>query len=137
MKTKLGEVEKENSNLKKANEQLLENQKLHAKAEKALSVVKIALEKGLVDQKDFDSTVDGIMMMNDEGFDTFSKTIIKAPSVRKATIDEKIDMVKAASKVNGGTDLKTPIQIQSSNAGGMDVMKSQLEGIWGKPGVKN
>jgi len=137
LKTKLGEVEKENSDLKKANEQLLENQKLHAKAEKALNVVKMALEKGLVDQKDFDSTVDGIMVMNDEGFDTFSKTIMKAPSVRKATIDEKIDMVKNASKVNRDADLKTPIQIQSSNTSGMDAMKVQLEGIWGKPGVKN
>lgn len=132
LQAKLGDIEKENGELKKANEQLLENQKLHAKAEKALNVVKIAVDKGLVDQKEFDSTVDGIMLMNDEGFDTFSKTIIKAPSVRKATIDEKIEMVKNASKTESAY-LKVPIQIQSSNSSPTEVLKEKLSGLWVRP----
>jgi hypothetical protein len=137
LKTKLGEIEKENVDLKKANEQLLENQKLHAKAEKALSLVKISVEKGLIEQKDFDSVVDGIMLMNDEGFDTFSKTLMKAPSVRKATMDEKIEMVKNASKASGSADLKVPIQIQASDSNPADVLKGKLEGIWARPASKN
>lgn len=136
LKAKLGEVEKENTDLKQANEKLHENQQLRAKAEKALNVVKIAVEKGLVDQKEFDSTVDGIMLMNDEGFDTFSKTIVKAPSVRKATIDEKIEMVKNASK-NGSADLKVPIQIQASDSGPANVLKEKLSGLWKTPAVKS
>jgi len=128
--TKLGEIEQENIALKKANEQLLENQKLHAKAEKALSLVKMSVEKGLIEQKDFDSVVDGIMLMNDEGFDTFSKTLMKAPSVRKATIDEKIEMVKSASKANNNTDLRTPIQIQASSSAPSEILKEKLSGLW-------
>ena len=131
LKEKLGEVETANTELKATNEKMVENQMLHAKAEKALALVKKAVEKGLVEQTDFDGVVDGVMVMNDEGFDTFSRTILKAPAVRKASIDEKIDMVRTASRKNA--ELDTPIQIQNSGTSPMKELKSGLEGLWKKP----
>lgn len=131
LKKKLGEVEAEKVELVETNDKMVENQVLHAKAEKALALVRKAVEKGIVEQADFDSVVDGIMVMNDEGFETFSKTIIKAPVVRKASIDEKIDMVRTASKKT--VELNTAIQIQNSATTPMKELKAGLEGLWKKP----
>ena len=138
LKVKLADTEKENETLKKEVADLNEKQTLHAKAEKALSLVKLAVEKGLVEQKEFDNVVDGLMLSNDEGFDSFSKLVLKAPAIKKAnTIDEKISMVKNASlKRTENVTLDHPIQIQNQGSP-HGMLKSELEKIWKIPPVAN
>jgi len=137
LQTKVGELEKQTSVLTKENTEMQENQILHAKAEKALQLIRVAVEKGLVDQKDFDSVVDGVMMMDDSGYQTFASTILKAPTVKKATtIDEKINMVKNASRGETVT-LDIPIQITGSGTvSPVAEMREKLEALWKKPPVR-
>jgi len=140
LQTKVGELEKQTVALTKENTELQENQILHAKAEKSLQLIRVAVEKGLVDQKDFDSVVDGVMMMDDNAYETFASTIVKAPTVKKATtIDEKINMVKNASRGGQGSSvtLDTPIQIMGSGTvSPLSEMKEKLETMWKKPPVQ-
>lgn len=136
MKTKLADMEKEVATLKEENATLQDNQVLHAKAEKAIQLVTTAVGKGLVEQKDFDNVVDGIMLMDDNAYNTFASTVLKAPTFKKESMDSKIDMVKRASK-EGATSLDTPIQIVNDVAQSpvLGDMRAKLEGMWKKPPV--
>ena len=134
LQDKVGQLEEENTALKQTCASLEENQVLHAKAEKAISLVKMAVEKGLVDNKEFDNVVDGLMLSNDEGFDTFSSMVAKAPTaVKKASIDEKIDMVRTASEKKQTVALDKAIVIQNQGGGGMETMATELGKLWKTP----
>jgi hypothetical protein len=136
MISKVSALESENEALKSKTASLEEEKVLHAKAERALQVVKMAVDKGLVAATEFDKLVDEIMLTDDKGFETLSGMVLKSPSVKKAsTIDEKIDMVKNASIKNQPVSLDRAIQIQNTDNSALSQLTDNLEKIWRVPPV--
>ena len=143
LNVKVGDLTSKIESFAKENVELKDNQVLHAKAEKSIQLCKLAVEKGLIQEKEFDTFVDEVTLMDDQGFETFSKMVVNANKMQKqSSVTEKVnELQKFASDMNGKSpkvDLKIPLQTASdpSLSSGINALQTQLEDMWKKPGVK-
>ena len=87
---------------------------LRTKAEKCLSIVQMAVDKGAIDVKDFDTTVDSLMEKSEDGVQAFEEAIASVRTVARTASTEKIPADKAMERIASlrkGATLKTPIVI--------------------------
>jgi hypothetical protein len=114
---------------------LEEEIRLHAKAEKALNVVGMAIDKGLVDASKRDEYVDRAMLMDDRGFEAFAQMVTDARILRKASKDEPTPAKELIRQASSAPGLKSAIVMQSKSEPQND-LRSSLEALWKKPSVQ-
>jgi hypothetical protein len=129
--------------LKTAEEKVVKGEKaqeeltLRTKAEKCLSIVQTAVDKGAIDAKDFDATVDNLMEKSEDGLKSFEEAVVSFKGVAKvASVDEsKPASTKAMERIASLTKkpgtLKTAIVITQTE----QTLESDLAGMWKKPPV--